>query len=159
MRYSARRPFSGDPAAALQAVETTLLPNGFRLVKSSPSHLEWKGPGMQSSKENPLRGATEILFQARDGFLKLDASLGGVRAMSLFVCLFPLVLWGGFAVAGLMKPRDDGGAFMTSALWGVGIWLILGPALSLWFRRRTTRALEDMLANAAACARRRPEAS
>jgi len=65
MRYSTKRQFAGDASVAFSAVEATLLPNGFRIAETHPHQLVLKGPGMQSTKENPVRGATEIVVEAR----------------------------------------------------------------------------------------------
>lgn len=149
MRYSASRPFSGSVPEALRVFEAALLPNGFRVVDSSSSRLQFKGHGMQSTKENPIRGATEVTIEAKAGALKLDASLGGVVALSLFVCLFPLALWAALTVPDMLKSTGDSWALTAKSLYGGGFWIIAGPAMSLWIRKRTTNALEDMLASAA----------
>ncbi len=149
MRYSTSRLFSGNGSKALRVVEAALLPNGFRIVDSSSSRLQLKGPGMQSTKENPIRGATEITVEAKNGTLKLDASLGGVVVLSLFVCLFPLALWGALALPDLLKSTGQSGALTAKSLYGAGAWLVIGPAMSVWIRSRTTSALDNMLASAA----------
>lgn len=149
MRYAATRAHSGSAASALKIVEETLLPNGFRIVEAGASRLELKGPGMRSSKENPLRGATRVVVDAHDGVLHLDASLGGVVWLSLFVCLFPPALWLILGLAALARPESGEGLLASKSLYGVGIWLVLGPAMSFWFRKRTIDALETMLINAA----------
>jgi hypothetical protein len=102
MHFSAKRQFQGTNATAFSTIESILLPNNFRLIKSEPSRLKMAGRGMQSSKENPVRGATEVVIEARAGQL----------------------------------------------------WLVLGPLMGLWIRRRTIQALEDMLDSAVASAGR-----
>ena len=154
MQYSTKRRYSGNESAAFSAVESTLLPNGFRIIHSGPTRLELKGRGMQSTKENPVRGATEISVETAGGSLRLNAKLGGVRFMAFFVCLFPLLLWGSFAVTGLLKSGDGGSVFEAKALYGAAVWLVIGPLMTVWIRKRTISALDDMMDNAVVSAGR-----
>ena len=147
MRYTTTRAYSGATVDALRVIEETLLPNGFHIVKSDASRLELRGPGMWSSKENPIRGATVVSVEARDSVLHLDTSLGGVARLARFACVFPIVLW---FVLGLMSATkaEAGGLLTTKSLYWIGIWLVVGPALAFWIRRRTIGALDTMLLNA-----------
>ncbi len=148
MQYSAKRRFTGDQAVAFSAIEATLLPNGFRVVDTSPHRRILKGPGLQSTRENPVRGATKVVVEVEGETLRLRAELNGVLFMALFVCIFPLSLWAGFAVAGLLSSAESASPLSGKALVGAAVWVVVGPALALWIRRRTIRALDDMLNNA-----------
>ncbi len=154
MRYETELTYRGDSEAALAAIEQTLMPNGFRLVESGASRSVWAGRGMRSSRENPLRGATEIELRAVGGVLRLQAVLGGVKRMALFVILFPIILWAGLSLAPMIANGDDRMSIGWAGMIGVGLWLIIGPLLAWSFRRRTVQALDDLLANAAAHAAR-----
>lgn len=154
MNYSTARKFSGQEALAFSAIEATLLPNSFRITRSEASLLELKGRGMQSTKEDPVRGATVVLVEARDGFLHLNARLGGVLFMVIFVCLFPVLLTGSFAVAPMIKSGGGIASLSTEALYGMAVWSVLGPLMGLWIRHRTIESLRAMLENAIVCAGR-----
>ena len=148
MDYSGGRPLRGDAGAALHSTETVLLPNGFELVQATEHSREFRGGGMQSTRENPVRGASWIEVKARGGQLKLHARLDGVRNISLFFWIFPVVLWGGFAVAPLLGLMGEARVLNTEALKGMVVWLVLAPALTAWLRHRTVRALETLLGSA-----------
>jgi hypothetical protein len=154
MRYETERNYRGSEEAVLAAVEQTLEPNGFRLVESGAGRHAWAGRGMRSSKENPLRGATEIHLRCSGGVLRLHAALGGVRRMAIFVIIFPIVLWSGLTLAPMIASGGDRMSIGWTGMIGVGLWLIVGPLLAWSFRRRTVQALDDLLENAAAHAAR-----
>lgn len=154
MRYSAKRRFTGDQAVAFSTVEATLLPNGFRVVDTNPHRRVLKGPGLQSTRESPVRGATKIVVEVEGETLHLRAELNGVLFMALFVCIFPVLLWAGFAVAGLFSSAESAAALSGKAFVGAAVWVVVGPVLARWIRRRTTRALDDMLASAVVVAAR-----
>ena len=154
MRYSTKRRLAGDKAFAFSAVESTLVPNGFRVVDANPHRRVLKGPGMQSTRENSVRGATKITVEVEGETLHLRAELNGVLFMAMFVCIFPVLLWAGFAVAGLLSSAESTAALSGKALVGAAVWFVVGPALALWIRRRTTRALDDMMDNAVVFAAR-----
>lgn len=154
MRYETQHDFEGSAEAALQAVEQALVPNGFRLVDSGPHRNEYAGRGMNSSRENPLRGATRIEVAAATRVLRLHADLGGVRRLALFVCIFPLVLWAGLTLAPMVARGGDRMEIGMAGMIGTAVWLIVGPLLAWTIRRRTVRALDDLLGGAAAVAAR-----
>jgi len=154
MRYSMEQKFAGQEAEAFSAIESILLPNGFRITRSEDSILELKGRGMQSSRENPVRGATVVEVKAREGVLHLDARLGGVVFMVLFVCLFPVLLLGSFAVAPMFESGGGVASLNTEVYRGMAVWAVLGPLAGVWIRHRTIVALKDMMDNAVACAGR-----
>lgn len=154
MRYETRHDFEGSAEAALKAVEAVLVPNGFRLVDSGPGRNRYAGRGMNNSRENPLRGATRIEVAAQTRVLRLHADLGGVRRMALFVCVFPLVLWAGLTLAPMIATGGDRMDISMTGILGTALWLVLGPVIAWVIRRRTVRALDDLLAGAAAVAAR-----
>lgn len=154
MRYETRQDFQGSAESALHAIEATLLPNGFRLVDSGPGRNLYAGRGMNNSRENPLRGATRIEVDAATRVLRLQADLGGVRRLALFVCIFPIVLWAGLTLAPMIAHGGDRMQIGAAGMVGTAVWLVVGPLLAWVIRRRTVKALDDLLAGAAAVAAR-----
>ncbi len=154
MHYCTEREFSGQEALAFSSIEATLLPNSFRITRSEVSLVELKGRGMQSTKEDPVRGATVVEVEARGGVLYLNARLGGVLFMVLFVCLFPVFLIGGLAIAPLFESGGGVASLNKEALSGMAIWAVVGPLMGFWIRHRTIVSLNDMLENAIVCAGR-----
>src|SRR5262245_24613833 len=92
MQYGKNVPFHGNADRALEAAISPLTSLGFRIVEQSPTAIELTGPGMNSSRESGLMGATRIRVVARSHELALDAELGGVERLSRFVRLFPVAL-------------------------------------------------------------------
>ena len=121
------------------SVETTLLPNDFRVIERSKLAMKFAGRGMNSTKENPVRGATEIALKAENKALHLNAKLGGVVKLSLFICLFPplLIL--------LMTFFSSEESEVINYLW---VWFVIGPVMTFWLYRRTIHSLDTLLDNA-----------
>jgi len=138
MKYSAQVDGLLQDSIDFSSVESTLLPNGFRVIKKDESSIEFTGRGMNSTKEDPIRGATKISLIAESGILHLTANLGGVLFMSLFVCFFPPLL---ILFLSYFNSNDSG---VTNHLW---VWLIMGPMIAYWVRRRTVKSLNILLEN------------
>ncbi|MDE3271862.1 hypothetical protein [Pseudoalteromonas sp. G4] len=138
MKYSAQMDCQSEADIDFSSVETTLLPNGFRVIKKDDTSIEFTGRGMNSTKEDPIRGATKISLMAKSGLLHLNANLGGVLFMSLFVCLFPPLL---ILSLSYFNSSDSG---VLNLLW---IWLVMGPMIAYWIRQRTVKSLKIMLEN------------
>lgn len=154
MKYSGSRRLTGAKEAALAAIEAALLPNGFKVLKAGPSGLEFGGPGLRSTKENPLRGASEIQAEVRGGRLHLDAALCGLRFLVIFVCAFPPLLIGGLALLPVIKAGGDFGAFNPQSLFLLAPWVLISPLMVVLIRKRTIGALDDLLDSAVVLAER-----
>jgi hypothetical protein len=163
MRYEKTVSFNGDADQAFEVAVAPLTSLGFRLTQRSPTAIEFEGPGMKSSRESALMGATQIRVTARSRELALEAELGGVEFMSRFVRYFPLglalVLFVGLGIAFAVA---FGGRLGMTWMWplaaaaggNVVLWLFLGPILASKFRNRTCAALDALLGNMAAWTKR-----
>jgi hypothetical protein len=166
--YSKSIPFSGDIDAAFAAAANVLGANGFVLHEKGLSRVEFDGPGMRSSRQNPLLGASHLRMEARAGTLSLDAELGGVDTMRRFLIYFPLAMAAGFFVLiglgggflleqlgasnrGEPVAREGFWLLLTAplALLPFAPWLILSPLMCRAIRRRTIEALDRLLAHIA----------
>lgn len=92
MHYSRSVEFRGDAGKAFDLAAAALAGVGFRIDGRTDSSLEATGPGMTSSRQSPLVGASRIQFARRGGELTADAELGGARWVGRFATLFPLGL-------------------------------------------------------------------
>lgn len=117
-------------------------------------------PGLNSTRQNPLLGASKI-YLALDGHqLRLDAELGGVDSMRRFLMRFPFLLGLGLGLffgigGGFMFGRQFGVGFgvpwaqgWTWMFFSIGVamlpvapWLFLSPMMSNMIRTRTQNAL------------------
>lgn len=155
-RYAATVPFRGKPDRAFGLAESVLTGLGFRLVDHTPEAMEWVGPGMNSTRQSPLVGASLLRFRLEGSELALEAELGGVARMARFVTLFPLGLCLVLAVvlSGVFAARFGQGPWMVPVVGSTGsialVWLLLGPLLARTLRARTCRSLDTLLANMAA---------
>jgi hypothetical protein len=132
MNYEQSIEFQGDPVRAFAAASNILMPNNFRLVEKTLAHVVYEGPGMISSHQSPLVGATRIRIEAKGDRLNLSAWLGGIRFMTWFLCVFPfalaLFLSGIFAAMGWAPFRE----MALVAFLSVSPWIVLSPLMILW---------------------------
>ena len=140
--------------------------NGFAIKQKHDHRIVFTGPGMTSTKQNPLLGASKLDVEVFGKDLKLTAELGGVQRMSRFVRWFPLILClflaTVFLVVGLFtglpffnQPNQNnaGGFNWMIAIFAMCMlpalpWLFIAPIMIRWIREKTNRALETLVKNA-----------
>lgn len=151
----------------LNAALVTLTNNGFAIVDHDRTSANLTGPGLNSTKQNPLLGASKIHLELRDQQLRLDAELGGVDSMRRFLMRFPFLLGLGLGLffgviggitfgqqfgVGFGVPWAQGITWMLfatgAAMLPVSPWLVLSPMMSKMIRTRTQNALTTLVANA-----------
>ena len=160
MEYALSRPFRGDREKSLDLAVTALGAIGFRLDERTGNSARLTGPGMNSTRESPLLGASRLDITARNGELALAAELGGVERMVRFVRIFPLALCGGLsllflAVFGVGFTFALGRQVPLGMLLVIGaipllngvIWALIAPWMARGIQRRTCRGLETLLAS------------
>jgi hypothetical protein len=143
-------------AAALQVIRDALVANGFRLTGASSTEVTALGPGMWSMRQNPIRGVSKAVARARGSTIEIDAELAGAERLGLFVMLLPLALTLGLAVVLVGAQRGTFAANPDSVVYLFllpVVWMILGPVLRWRVRRRTSNALEALVASAATVSR------
>jgi hypothetical protein len=156
--YRTTIPFRGDLAKAFDMALAALTPIGFRVIRKEASSLELAGPGMTSTKQSALLGASRLHLAVRGSELSVDAELGGVQRMSRFILYFPpglclflfIVVVATFA---LVSPQALGrSAAIAAVATGANavIWVLLAPLLVRHVRRRSCRAVETLALNVAA---------
>jgi hypothetical protein len=151
----------------LNAALGILANNGFVIVERSNDSVIAIGPGLKSTRQNPLLGATRIQIDLDDNQVVLNAELGGVAYMQKFVMLFPFAL--GFALSvffavtggwffgkqfgvGFGVPWAKGWSWFKVAI-GIGMlpslpWLIISPWIAKMIRNNTHQALDALVTNA-----------
>jgi hypothetical protein len=152
---------------ALHAALTVLTNNGFAIVDRDANSAHLTGPGLNSTKQNPLLGASSIHLEIQDKKLCLDAELGGVESMRRFLMRFPFMLGLGLGllfgvVGGLVFGQQFGVGFgvpwaqgftwmllaIGAAMLPVAPWLFLSPMISKMIQTRTQNALTTLVTNA-----------
>jgi hypothetical protein len=146
--YEYKIPYAGDPVEALDVAKSTLLAQGFEIASLSRGELRAIGPGLNSTNQPALLGASEIILVADSSSILARAQLGGARRMKLFLYSIPAIL---------------GVVALALALFGMSwlflllpaIWLVLSPVLSSWVESRTKKAIDGLVRSMAAAASRR----
>ena len=165
--YSASAATTLPTRDMLQFAITALANNGFAIVDRDDRSASLEGPGLKSTRQNPLLGASTIRLTLDDHQLRLDAELGGVATMRRFLLRFPVLLGLGLGlffsvVGGFMFGRQFGVGFgvpwaqgwtwvlfaLASAMLPVTPWLFLSPMISFRMRGRTQTALDTLVKNA-----------
>jgi hypothetical protein len=148
-------PFAGDPTKALDFALGVLAGQGFRLTYRTPTSIAAVGPGMNNTRESPLRGASAVRLESRPGRLALNAELGGVEWMGKFLTWFPNILCFGLGVVltiVFLLTMGPGWwiAIVACVVAADGmLWLLLGPFIAKHLEAKTRNALDTLLVNAA----------
>lgn len=156
-----------DSQSALHAALAILANQGFKIVNHDSRSARLSGPGLNSTRQNPLLGATSIQLVVDEDRLRLDAELGGVDSMHRFLMRFPFLLGIGLGLlfgvgGGLLFGRNFGVGFgvpwaqgwawmlfaLTLSFLPVAPWLFLSPMIAGSVRTRTQQALSTLANNA-----------
>jgi hypothetical protein len=146
MNYTASVAFDGRGDDALELARTVLATNGFEVNARGLSQLSAKGPGMFSTMDNPLLGATAVTIRIAEGRIDLAAELGGVRRMRTFLYVFPPALGLVLIVLFLTLGMEWRPVLLTVAV-AICPWIVLSPVLARWVSSRTLRAIDTLLHN------------
>jgi hypothetical protein len=156
MNHESRASFRGEMARAFEFAAGVLTSVGFRIDERGEDYISMRGPGLNSSRESPLRGTTAVRIRRSVGELILDAELGGVRSMDRFLFWFPtlLCLFIGLVNAVVFSLVKGPGPWIWSVVAAVAanglLWSFLAPWISKHVERRTRDSLDALLANTAA---------
>lgn len=134
---------------------------GFSISERTKSSVTLEGPGLNSTRENPLLGATKITLSINGKNLDADAELGGVERLQRFVTWFPFLLgttlglfagFGGGLLFGQLfdvgfgVPGAEGWRWLVAALafamLPVSPWFFISP----WISRSIQKRTEDSIA-------------
>lgn len=165
--YTTTASFAGPAEPVLAAALATLTGSGFRIVDRTATGAVLTGPGLNSTRENPLLGASRVELAVEGATLRVRADLGGVASMRRLLVWLPLGLGLGLGllftvVGGLGFGRQSGVGFgvpwapggwwwvpgMAAGLLPVSPWVVLTPLMIRMVRRRTQRALDVLASNA-----------
>jgi len=160
MQYATTRPFHGDLDKSFDLAITALTTLGFRLDQRRADAIQLTGPGMNSSRQSPLVGASKLDIKFHQGQLDLAAELGAAQRLMRFVKTFPIALSFGLGLLFLVVFGLVFAGRAPAMLWlgptlGVtlingAMWAILGPWIARTIHQRTCRGLETLLASMAA---------
>src|SRR5262245_16864901 len=124
MEYAAAMPFHGDSHKAIDLAVVALSSLGFRLHARTPDSATLSGPGMNSSRQSPLVGASLLDIRAERGELALTAELGSAERMMRFVRIFPIALNAGLGVVLLIVFALTLGQRLPFAAWATPVLVV-----------------------------------
>jgi hypothetical protein len=151
MEYSKTVPFTGRASKALEVARSTFLPQGFQIVASNDYELRVTGPGINSTRENPLKGISAASIIASTSVIEMKATLGGVEKMKKFLIFFPLgmavLFLIVFGVLALTQPAFRHPWIFLIPILALSPWLFLAPLMARMIGRRTMQAIDTLLNN------------
>ena len=151
IEYSTSVPYTGNAKRALAVAQTTLVSQNFQITSTGEYELSAKGPGINSTRENPLKAVTEATFVVRNSAIEFKGVLGGAERMIRFLRIFPLALGGFFlllwTVIAITVPIFRHWWIFVIAVAPLTPWLVLGPLIGRSVQTRTRAAVDALLAN------------
>lgn len=151
--------FTGNAEKALETARTVFINQGFQIIESDGSLLRLRGPGLNGTKENPLKGISDALILIRDTTIEISAELGGVQSLSRFAKTFPLkmaafflVVFGiSFGTIAYFQPSfRQLWIFLIvflAPLLALSPWIFLAPMMARRIEKRTIEAIDTLLNN------------
>ena len=149
--YNNSKYVGSKASESAKSVVDALTGHGFRVLARRDVAVELAGPSMSSSTKNPLVGASKVVVRVESGQVMIEAEFVAqrrfMRRIGVFVfgmdvsCVVLFVL--------LIPPEHFVIRFVLPVLFLVPS-LIAVPWMSCVFRRRTAKAFDVLLQDAAA---------
>lgn len=158
MDYQRTMPVA-DSEKAVDAVTNVFIQQSFRITQKSETAVELTGPGMISSRQDPLVGISKIRISQSSGSLSIEAQFDSIRKLIKYLAVF-IVGMGVFVVIlfGILFTRQGKpvGTVVLISLAPFAPWPVLLPVIMIWLKSRTARALDVLLSNTAHLAGENP---
>ena len=156
MDYEKTMPFSGNMEKALEVARNVFIQHNFQIVRGSDSEVELTGPGMLSSRQNPLVGISRVCIRRTSGELSIEAEFGGIRKLTKYLVFFIVGMAIFFLVVfGIIFSRQGQPAnkIILIALAPFIPWPVIIPLMAIWMKSRTSKALDTLVKNMIALGR------
>jgi hypothetical protein len=85
MDYEKTIPFRGGTEKALEMARNIFIQQNFQIVASTDSAVELTGPGMLSSRQNPLVGLSSVTVRATYSSLSIEADFGAIQTLTSYL--------------------------------------------------------------------------
>lgn len=156
MDYDKTEPFSGNMEKVLEVANNVFIQHNFQIVRQSDTEVEFTGPGMLSSRQNPLVGISRICIRGSSGNISIEAEFGGIRKLTKYLAFFIAGMAIFFVVLfGIFLPKS-GRSLNKTILMSLAPfvpWPVLIPLIHIWMKSRTSKALDRLLVNMVALGR------
>ena len=149
MDYQKTMPVA-DSEKAVGAAANVFIQHSFRIVEKSKTGVELTGPGMISSRQNPLTGISTIRISQSNGSLSVEAQFGSIRRLIKYLAIFIVGMAVFFVILfGIVFTRQGQpmGTVVLISLAPLAPWPVLLPVIMIWLKSRTSRALDVLLSN------------
>ncbi len=150
MDYEKTEPFSGNMEKVLEVVKNVFIQHNFQIVRDSDKEVEFTGPGMLSSRQNPIVGISRICIRGASGNISIEAEFGGIRKLTKYLVVFIVGMAIFFVVLfGILLPKQGQPLNKTILISLAPFipWPILIPLIYIWMKSRTSKAIDRLLAN------------
>jgi len=150
MDYEKTEPFSGNMEKALEVAKNVFIQHNFQIVRNSNSEVEFTGPSMLSSRQNPLVGISRVCIRGTSGNISVEAEFGGIRMLTKYLVLFIVGMAIFFLVVfGIMfsKQGQPLNKIILLSLAPFIPWPVLIPIMAIWMKSRTSKALDTLVNN------------
>ncbi|MHC4665025.1 MAG: hypothetical protein ACYS9T_03585 [Planctomycetota bacterium] len=145
-----------DSEKAVGAAASVFIQHSFRITQKSETAVELTGPGMISSRQNPLVGISQIRILQSTGSLSVEAQFDSVRKLLKYIAVFIVGMGIFFVVLFAVLFTRQGQPLriiVLISLAPLAPWPVLLPLIMIWLKSRTSRALDVLLSNTAYLAR------
>ena len=88
MDYEKTEPFSGNMEKVLEVAKNVFIQHNFQIVRDSDTEVEFTGPGMLSSRQNPIVGISRICIRGTRNNLSIEAEFEGIRKLTKYLVFF-----------------------------------------------------------------------
>ncbi len=151
MEYSKTVPFAGRGSKALDVARSTFVGQGFQIVADGDDELRVRGPGLNSTRDNPLKGVSDASIIIRASAIEFKAILGGAQKLKTFVRVFPLCMalffLTAFGVLAWFLPVFRHWWIFLIPLPALSPWLFLAPMIGRSIEKKTVQAVDTLLSN------------
>ena len=149
--YSKTVPFTGHEARALDVARSAFVGQGFQIVASNDNELRVTGPGISSTREDPLKGVSEASIIVRSSAIQIKAILGGAQKLKTFLRFFPMGMGLFFMIvfgvlAWRLPPFRHAWIFLIPLL-ALSPWLFLAPLIARSIEKKTEQSVDTLLSN------------
>jgi len=156
MDYEKTEPLSGNMEKVLEVAKNVFIQHNFQIVRHSDKEVEFTGPGMLSSRQNPIVGISRICIRGSNGNISIEAEFGGIRKLTKYLTFFIAGMAIFFVVLfGILLPKQGQPLNKTilKTLAPFVPWPVLIPLIHIWMKSRTSKALDRLLSNMVALGR------
>jgi len=150
MDYEKTEPFSGNMEKVLEVAKNVFIQHNFQIVRDSVTEVEFTGPGMLSSRQNPIVGISRIRIRATRGTLSIEAEFEGIRKLTKYLVFFIVAMAIFFVVFfGIMFSRQGQPLNKTIiiSLATFVPWPVIIPVMYVWMKSRASEALDRLVSN------------